>query len=236
MNVTRAKGLCAVAVFVVLGACAASASAESPEFQVANKRTGKFEPIKMAVPYAEAGEAMLMSTDTGVKLRCAASSGKGRLNGPKTLSLVRTYTGCEAPDGTTCQSGKTAGEIKSAKLAGALVTAMKGSVAVTAVELGAASGTKVLKYKCGRTKVLVTGHVLGEIGPLERPTTELTETFAEGPETEPGCGTQEIQLVEGMTGCMHLEAEPEPEEEKKPTSTKTSTKKELPPGHVTLIK
>jgi len=228
MKDMRVRGLCLVAVFVAMGAIAASASAARPEFQVENKKTKTFEPVKKPVAYTQSGEGSTLRSRSGVELVCAASSGKGKLTGPKMLTLKTTYTGCETAEATKCQSGKTPGEIKS-KLAGVLVYALEGSLLVPAIELGPASGTSILKYKCGSKTIVVSGHVLGAIGPLDESTTELTETFAEGEEPEPGCGTQEIQLVEGVGPCQHLEVE-------SGSAVIEETLKKDYVGHVSLLK
>ncbi|MEA2217122.1 MAG: hypothetical protein QOK19_2683 [Solirubrobacteraceae bacterium] len=236
MKDMRAMGLCVAAVFVAgSGATATSALAAGPEFQGQNKKTKVFEPLKKAVAFKESGSGSTLASASGTELTCTASSGKGKLTGPKALTQRTTYSGCETAGATKCQSGKTPGEIKSAKLTGTLVYASKGSVLVPAIELAPPPATPMLKYKCGTTKSAVWGHVLGAIGPLEEPTTELTETFAEGAEPEPGCGTQEIQLVEGIGPCRHLELEPEPAAKVKATSTTEVKKKELT-GTVSLLK
>jgi hypothetical protein len=235
MKDMRAKALSLVAVFVAMGATAASASAARPEFQAENKKTKTFEPVKKPVAFKQSGGGTTLRSGSGVELVCASSSGKGKLTGPKTLTVQTTYTGCETPGATKCQSGKRPGELKSGKLAGALVYASKGTLLVPAIEIGPASGTSILKYTCGSKKVVVSGHVLGAIGPLEKSTTELTETFAEGEEPEPGCGRQEIQLVEGVGPCRHLEVEPEPAAKVKSTATVESNKKEYV-GHVSILR
>jgi hypothetical protein len=234
MKDMRARALCLV-VFAAMGATAASASAAGPEFQVENKKTKVLEPVKKPVAFKQSSTGTTLRSDSGVELVCASSSGKGKLTGPKTLTVKTTYTGCETAAGTTCQSGKAPGEIKSAKIAGALVHALKGTLFVPAIELGATSGTSLLKYTCGAKKVVVSGHVLGAIGPLEVPTTELTETFAEGEEPEPECGRQEIQLIEGVPGCQHLELLPEPAGKVK-AAPKTETSKKEFVGHVSILK
>jgi hypothetical protein len=235
MKSMRAVALCLMAVFAVMGAGVSSAWAARPEFQVENKKTKMLEPVKKPVAFKQSGPAMTLGSDTGVELACASSSGKGKLTGPKELTLKVTYSGCETSEATKCQSGKTAGEIKSAKLVESLVYALKGTLLVPAIETGPASGTTILKYTCGTKQVLLSGHVLGAIGPLETSTTEMTETFAGGEEPAPGCGTQELQLIEGVGACQHLELLPEPAGKVKPVKKETSEKKEYV-GHVSLLK
>lgn len=237
MKDVRVRGFCVVAVLVAMGVTAASASAAGPEFQVENKKTKIFEPLKKKVAFTQSGTGTTLRSASGVELVCASSSGKGKLTGPKTLTVKMTYAGCESADGTSCQvHKKLPGKSKPGQITvqGRLVDALKGSLLVPAIELGPASGSSILQYTCGSKTVTVSGHVLGAIGPLEEPTRDLTETFAEGTEPEPGCGTQEIQLVEGIGPCRHLELETELAD-KKPVTTKETTKKELQ-GTVTLLK
>ena len=230
-----ARGLCLVAAFAAMGATAAAASAARPEFQVENQKTGVLEPVKKPVAFKETAGGSAIRSDSGIEMTCASSTGKGKLTGPKALSVKITYTGCETSEGTSCQSGRTAGEIKSKKLEGVLVDAMEGSSPAPAIDLGPPSGkTSLLSYKCGGTKSVITGHVLGEIGPLDEVTTEMTETYAEGEEEpEPGCGRQALQLIEGIGACQHLEVEVN--EDKKPVSTSETKHKEYV-GHVSLLK
>ena len=213
-----------------------SALAAGPEFQVENTKTHVLEPVKKSVAFKETGTGSTMSSGTAVDLVCASSTGKGKLTGPKSLSEKIVYSGCENGAAVKCQSGKTPGEIKSGKLVGTLVYALKGSALVPAVEIAPASGTTVFKYSCGtKAKAVVSGQILGAVGPVESSSTELTETFAEGEEPAPGCGTQEIQLIEGIGACHHLELEPEPAANKKVEAKKEATKKEFV-GHVSLLK
>lgn len=230
-----ARGLCLVAVLAAVGASAASASAARPEFQVENKKTGVLEPVSKGVAFTETGGESTIRSASGIELKCLSSAGKGKLTGPKTLTEKVVYTGCENSEGTSCHSGRAAGEIKSKKLEGVLVDAMDGSAEEPAIDLGPPSGkTALLSYTCGSTKAIIAGHVLGAIAPLEEVTTEMTETYAEGEaESEPGCGRQAIQLVEGIGACQHPELEVN--EDKKPVSTSETKHKEYV-GHVSLLK
>ena len=236
MKRLRMGGLCLAVVSVVTGVAVASASAAGPEFQVENTKTHVLEPVKKPVSFKQSGTGTTLSSGSAVALVCASSSGKGKLTGPKALSEKIVYSGCENASAAKCQSGKTAGEIKSSKLVGTLVYASKGTTLVPAIEIAPASGATVFKYSCAtKAKAVVSGQILGAVGPVESSSTELTETFAEGEEPAPGCGTQEIQLIEGMGACHHLELEPEPAANKKVAPIKEATKKEFV-GHVSLLK
>ncbi len=233
MRRTRAAALYLVALFVTVGFNAASAAGAPPEFQAENTRTGKLEPVGKPVKFQDEGEGTSIRSESGFALTCASSSGTGKLTGPKTLTEKTTYTGCEthgAGGSTTCQSGRTPGEVRSRKLDGMLVSAQNGEFLVPAIELEPASGTALLKFKCGASKVVVAGSVLGEILPLEEATMRFAVTFATAPEPIPGCGTQQIQLIEGIGSCRHLDLESEGKTE--PAGAQAA--KEYV-GHVTLI-
>jgi hypothetical protein len=220
-----------VVVFALSMSAAAAASAELPEFQVKNKKTAELEPLKKPVKITESSGGIVLRSG-GSEMVCAASSGKGKLTGPKTLTVKATYTGCEQPvSKATCQSGRKAGVIKTTSMEGTLVEASvgPGEPLVAAVSSPVLSG-----YTCGTTKFVITGSALGAITPTGETTNELSVTYAEGEESGPGCGKQELQLVQGLAPCTHLELQGGvgPEE----PAWMVSKKKEELKGNVTLIK
>ena len=206
MRLARIAGIWLVAVFAISAATATSALAEPPEFQVPNKKTGVLEPLKKPVKFTETGgEQFWMGpiSKATPKLGCASSSSKGKLTGPKTMTVQTTYKGCEDPETkVTCQSKKKAGEIKASKVEGTLVLATSSAAEPPVI---AVSMPAIGSYKCGTTSVSQTGLVLGALTPAETLTETLEVTYAEGEEEpEPGCGKQELQLIEGMAPCQHL--------------------------------
>jgi hypothetical protein len=221
-----------LAVLLVVGAIAvAAASAQAPEFQEQNKKTKEWVSLTKGRPFTQVGIELRRSSGNSA-LSCASSSGKGKLTGPKTLTLQTKYKGCEEPKtGVTCQSGKKAGEIKTSKLEGTLVLASSSAVeppvvAVSMPGLGA--------YTCGGTTFDETGRALGAVTPVDTPTVELDVQFSEGAEPEPGCGKQELQLIEGLGPCVHLgvRAGSGPEE-----PAWTAAEKEWKPhGNVSVLK
>lgn len=224
---------------VAAAACAfgmvgvASASAEPPEFQTQNKKTGEFESLKKPVALTETGgNVEIRSADSD--LVCAESTGKGKLTGPKTFTVKTTYTGCQDMGlGVTCQSGKKqTGVIKTATMEGSLVEASAGLGLPSAA---AASGAALTSYTCGSAKFAVTGLALGAVTPRDTPTSELDVTYADGAEPEPGCGIQELQLVDGLGPCVHLSVQVDsgPVE---PAAMVAVVKKHTKTGHVTLMK
>jgi hypothetical protein len=230
MRHSRPTALCVVAVFAFVTVAVASASAEPPEFEVKNKKTAELEPLKKPVKFTDSSGLTLRSGTS--ELNCAASSAKGKLTGPKTLIAKTTYTGCEDPiSKATCQSGRKAGVIKTASMEATLVDASAnlGEPLVVAVSAPAPSG-----YTCGTTTFVVTGLALGTVAPTGESTSELSVTYAEGEESAPGCGKQELQLVQGLAPCTHLEIQVGvgPGE---PAWMVRKEKKDMP-GHVILIK
>ena len=224
---------------VVVAACVfgvvavAQASAEPPEFQTPNKKTGEFEALKKKVALTEtSGSVELRSA--GSDLVCTESTGKGDLTGPKTFTSKTTYTGCQDMGvGVTCQSGKKAGVIKTPTIEGSLVEASAGlGLAPVAA---ASSPPAITSYTCGTSKYTVTGRVLGAVTPRGTATSELAATYAEGVEPEPGCGTQELQLIDGLGPCVHLSVQVD-SGPAQPAAMAAVTKKHTKTGHVTLMK
>jgi hypothetical protein len=233
MRRTRMMAMAGAAVCVFSMVGVAAAFAEPPEFQTQNKKTGEFEPLKKPVALTETSgsfEVRSASSD----LVCAESTGKGKLTGPKTFTVKTTYTGCEDMDlGVTCQSSKKkAGVIKTAMMEGSLVEASAGLGLPSAA---AASSPAITSYTCGTSKVAVTGLALGSVTPRNEPTGEFDVAYAEGAEPEPGCGTQELQLIDGLGPCVHLSVQVAmgPAE---PAAMVAVVKKHTKSGHVTLLK
>ena len=171
-----------------------------------NKKTGVLEPLKKPVKFTESGGEQFWLgpiSKATPKLACALTSGKGKLTGPKTMTVQTTYTGCEDPETeVTCQSKKKAGEIKTSKVEGTLVLANSSAAEPPVV---AVSIPAIGTYKCGTTTFSQNGLVLGALTPAETPTETLEITYAEGEEEpEPGCGKQQLQLIEGIGPCQHL--------------------------------
>jgi hypothetical protein len=220
----------AACVFGMVGV--ASASAEPPEFQTQNKKTGEFESLTKKVALTETSGSVEVRS-ASADLLCTESTGKGKLTGPKTFTGKTTFTGCQDMGlGVTCQSGKKAGVIKTAMMEGSLAEASAGLGLPSAA---AASSPAITSYTCGTSKFTVTGLALGAVTPVNTPTSELDVTYAEGTEPEPGCGTQELQLIDGLGPCIHLSVQlaggPA-----QPAAMVAVVKKHTKSGHVTLMK
>ena len=134
--------------------------------------------------------------------------------------------------GVTCQSSRKAGVIKTANIEGSLVEASAGLGLPSAA---AASSPAIPSYTCGTSKFTVTGLALGAVTPRGAPTSELDVTYAEGAEPEPGCGTQELQLIDDLGPCVHLSVQVD-SGPVQPAAMATVAGKHTKTGHVTLMK
>jgi hypothetical protein len=77
--------------------------------------------------------------------------------------------------------------------------------------------------------------VLGAATPTNESTEELRDTYGEGPEPEPGCGNQELQLINGLGPCVHLAVQNSGAGTEEPV-TMVAVKEKHFKGHVTLLK
>jgi hypothetical protein len=215
MRRTTTTALCLVAVSALSVAIAQSASAEPPEFQKPNKKNGIYEALTKPVKFTETGGVTkIRFQELGVTkvVECASSTGKGKLTGPKTFTLATTYVGCEETEThTACATKYKAkhginGQVKNRVRQGELVLAGSSAVEPPVV---AASMQGLEPFKCGITEYNLNSPVksrrsLGALALTGEPTSEITITYAEGGEPEPGCGKQELQLVEDIGPCVHL--------------------------------
>jgi len=233
MKGIRVLVACLTAASVLGLAIAASASAEAPEFQTANKKTGVLEPLSKPASYGETTGTVTFA-GAGSEVVCTASSGKGKLTGPKTFTVKTTYTGCQDMDaGVTCQSAKKAGVIKTPMAEGTLVSAGAGFGGPTT----AAMSTPGLgSYTCGTASLVMTGSALGAVTPTNESTEVLNVTFAEGLEPEAGCGTQELQLIDDLGPCVHLTVHNSGAGTEEPVAVAAVVEKYKKKGHVTLLK
>jgi hypothetical protein len=232
MKGIRVLGACLAAACVLGLVGAASAFAEAPEFQTQNKKTGVWEPLAKKVAYTETTGTVSIA-GAGSDLVCTASTGKGKLTGPKTFTVKTVFTGChDTHAGVTCQSGKKAGVIKTAMLEGTLVSA---GAAFAGPTVPALSTPGFGSYTCASAKLVMTGSVLGAATPTNESTEELRDTYGEGPEPEPGCGNQELQLINGFGPCVHLAVQNSGAGTEEPV-TMVAVKEKRNKGHITLLK
>jgi hypothetical protein len=225
-----AMAAAAACIFGMVGM--ASASAAPPEFQTQNKKTGEFESLTKPVSLSETSGSVEVRSSIS-DLVCTESTGKGKLTGPKTFTTKTTYTGCRDTGlGVPCQSSKKAGVIKTAMMEGSLVEASAGLGLPSAA---ADSSPAITSYTCGTSRFTVTGLALGTVTPRDAPTSELDVSYGEGSEPELGCGSQELQLIDGLGPCVHLsvQAGSGPVE---PAVMVAASKKHTKTGHVTLMK
>ena len=136
-----------------------------------NKKTGVWEPLAKKVAYTETTGTVSIG-GAASDLTCTASTGKGKLTGPKTFTVKTVYTGCEdTMAGVTCQSAKKPGVIKLPMQEGTLVSAGAGFGVPTVPAL---STPAIGSYSCGSAKLTMTGSLLGGVTPTNEPTEEAT--------------------------------------------------------------
>lgn len=232
MRGIRELAVCLTAACALGLAGAAAASAEAPEFQTQNRKTGVWEPLAKKVAYTETTGSVSIA-GAGSDVVCTESTAKGKLTGPKTFTVKTVYTGCEdMVAGVTCQSAKKPGVIKTAMLEGTLVSAGAGFGGPTTAAL---STPGLGSYTCGASKLVMTGSALGAVTPTNEPTEELDATYAEGIEPEPGCGSQELQLIDDLGPCVHLTVQNSGAGTEEPVAI-VAYKPKHNKGHVTLLK
>jgi hypothetical protein len=188
MSRIRIIGLALVAVFAMSAVAVSSASAAKPFFTV--------EKVKFS---SKGGSAVLSAA--GNEVKCESSENKGATVGAgpeakKVEKVTVVFKGCKK-GAENCQSGTTAGEIKTGVLAGVLGY-NKGGKATPSVglQLTPGSGEKFVKFKCGGLSVEVSGCAQGKVEPLNTLSTEGKLLYSKPnlTEFEPGEGKNPCQL------------------------------------------
>lgn len=145
-----------------------SCTAESPE------SSGKWEWVTgpgAGKNFTGAGKALTLETVGKTTVSCTASSAAGEYTGPKTQIVSLTLTGCHQGKGISCQSGATAGEIKTASLEGGteFIKENEGTESpIVGVDLKPASGTDLASFECGGKSVSVGGSVIAPITSVDK--------------------------------------------------------------------
>lgn len=147
-------------------------------------------------------------------MSCEADTGKGDLEGPKTIVKLKiAYTGCHLTgfgfEGAKCRSGTSPpGTIALVPLTGELTYASEssGGPLVVANRFVPEKGTKVTKYDCvpseGSPKE-VTGVLLSAPQPINEPES-INGAWLAGEKTETTCGNQQLLFENGAGTCQHL--------------------------------
>ncbi len=129
---------------------------------------------EVVVEEETAKSTVLLSTGTGIKVKCAGVSSQGEYSGPKTIANVTMkFTECSLRDGAECTSPGAAeeGEILTATLDGELgvighfITrkAKKDKTLVGVDASPAVPDTAVTEFTCGGASFVVTGSVIREV-------------------------------------------------------------------------
>jgi hypothetical protein len=169
MKRIKMMGLCLVAVFamsVVASSVASAVTYEQPVFY------GKAAVGSTVGTVGFTGTLTEASLETASKsvVKCTGGTAAGEVTGPTTtVNNTTTFTGCTL-SGFACESGATAGVIKTEVLKGTLgQIATSGKVGLRlfneAEGAGKHPGHHLAKFSCdgGATPVDVTGSVIGEL-------------------------------------------------------------------------
>lgn len=198
MKRMRMLGLCLVAAFAISVAATATASAALPEFvpaQIGQTVKSVSGPAKLETPGLP-------------PIECKSSKGAGKLEGTKETRKIKvTFKGCTAESGAkTCQSGTTAGVIKTKVLKGLLgylVTATK----IVGTKISPESGTLLAKFTCGEgaTALVVesTNVTYGENAPINVSSTKGKLALRNGGAPPSG---QQWQDFEGESPAHFIES------------------------------
>jgi hypothetical protein len=148
--------LAALAVMVVVGGGAASASEPKAE---------PTAPNVFPVPFHGHGEAGSLLTTSNRSVECKTSVSWGEISSASTIqNAVVTFNECTAFFGfASCTSaGEPAGSIKTNPLHGTLVY-LETNNSKKGLLLKPASGTVFASFNCGGTTITVSGEVLAEL-------------------------------------------------------------------------
>lgn len=186
-------GLALMAMLVLSGIAAASASATQP------KASGA--PATFS---GTGGAGKLETVEPTHTVSCTGNTSAGEINSETSVKGVRViFTGCTAsgPFGInlTCTSaGAKSGEIQTVPLKGELVYLVSGS-SRAGMDLKPESGSTFASFTCTgflvSENISVAGSVIGEITPVNTATNKFTLTFKQSK------GIQEFQSYLNPSGC-----------------------------------
>src|SRR5664279_191838 len=169
MKRMKIMGLCLVAVFAMSVVASSVASAVTYEQPVFYGKAAVGSTVGTVGFKGTLGEASLETASKSV-VKCTAGTSLGEVTGPTTTkNNTTTFTGCTL-SGFACESGATAGVIKTEVLEGTLgQVATSGKVGIRLFNEAEGAGKHpnhhVAKFSCdgGATPVDVTGSVIGEL-------------------------------------------------------------------------
>jgi hypothetical protein len=164
----------------------ASASAALPEF------VGPFP-----APFTAKSGLAKLETVKGAVISCTADKGAGEVTGPKTGTVVITFSGCEfVALGLPCNTvGAPPGEIATTTLVVTLgyINAPKKEAGI---DLSTATGGPLMEFVCGPLPAKVVGSVIGKVTPVNKPI------------KPPGHFTLKFTQAGGVQKPTHFEAGP----------------------------
>jgi hypothetical protein len=139
----------------VCGVGATTASAALPEF------------VPVPAGFESLLKATKLETVGKTKVTCKKGGDAGKGIGPKELDVTLFLQECKIPGALCTSAGAVPGEIVTPTLLGTLGYIHKVPKAV-GLDLTSPSGP-IMQFMCGATPFVVTGSVIGKIGPLNKP-------------------------------------------------------------------
>ncbi len=122
------------------------------------------------IPFTSSSGASTLETVSKVKVKCKADTNKGEITGPNSVSVVVSFTGCEAKGGIMCNSPNgVAGEIVTTTLSGTLGYLVNPEIKEVGLDLSSPAGAVLAEFTCGAAlRAIVTGSVIGQITPVNK--------------------------------------------------------------------
>jgi hypothetical protein len=201
MKRIRIIGLAFAVVFAVVAVSSATASAKTcaeatPTTTAPCIVNSEGKPVAKRIITAESKAISTLENNAGTKVTCSSNSatGEAKLSSFKEVeNVVAKFKGCKA-GAVGCQSGATAEEIVTNKLAGHIAITEPAPSEKVGLDLEP-QGTETLfaKFACGAAENQVRGSVIGLLTPVNVSGAKLTLAFEKGE----GAGKQKITGVVG---------------------------------------
>jgi hypothetical protein len=107
-------------------------------------------------------------TVTKKRLTCLADTGSGEIVGPKTVTIVLVFTGCQDKKVPCNSPGKGAGEVVLNAI-GTLGYIVNPEIKEVGLDLSSPTGAPLIEFQCGPAiRGIVTGSVIGQITPVNK--------------------------------------------------------------------
>jgi hypothetical protein len=153
----RRIGLCVAAAAVSCAVAAGPASAALPEFIPG-----------AGVPFTVKSGKTILETVGKQKLTCLADTGAGEIIGPKNVTVVFVFSGCEHKKVMCNTPGVGPGEVvlQASGLLGYLVNP---GIKTVGIDLSNPTGAPLMQFSCGAAlRGFVVGSVIGQLTPVNK--------------------------------------------------------------------